>query len=78
MKAKKARKTLLYPIHSIGDLAYRAKLDPQYKKLAMISASNLGGDAKDLTESINWLSQTALEISEAGVVEEINFCRDLV
>ncbi len=78
MKTMKAKKTLISKVFSIGDLRQRAAKDPRYLQLAMISASNLGGSPKSLDDAIDWLSTNAMETEEDGVVDEINFCRDLV
>jgi len=75
----KTKKVLIPKVTSIGDLFHRAATDPRYAELAMISASNLGGTCKDLKEARQWLNCNAMESdSEQGVVDEINFCRDLV
>ena len=77
MKTKKPK--LIGKVTSIADLFNRAATDPQYAQLAMISAANLGGNCKDLASARQWLNCNAMESgSEQGVVDEINFCRDLV
>lgn len=63
-------------VHSLAQLKTRAKTDPRYAQLAMIAARNLGGDGK--SDPFRWLELNAMETSEAGVVGEINFCRDLI
>ena len=75
-------KTKLPPlakVHSIADLFFRADTDPRYAKLALAAASNLGmtGTA-DCDNARRWLETNAMETDEAGVVAEINFCRNLV
>lgn len=75
------RKKLIPAVRSISELYSLALRDDRYKKLALVSASNLGGNGKELKESISFLTQVALETeaeSEGGVVDEINFCRDLI
>ena len=76
----KKTKKLIGKVTSIADLFNRASTEPQYAQLAMISASNLGGNCKDLAEAKQWLYCNANEglAGEEGVVDEINFCRDLV
>lgn len=45
-----------------------------YEKLAIDTAYNLGGDnINDLNDAMRWLNINALESSEEGVVEEVNF-----
>lgn len=44
----------------------------------MAAASNLGGPADNLESALRHLTNEALETDEEGVVDEINFCRDLV
>jgi hypothetical protein len=68
----------LPPVRSIADLYQKAKVDPRYKELALTAASNLGGSAKTLDQAIQWLYTNADETDEEGVVDEINFVRDLV
>lgn len=68
----------LKKIASITELSRLARSDKNYEKLAIVSASNLGGGTLNLGGAINWLNITADETSEEGVIEEINFCRDLV
>ena len=75
------KKTLIPKVNSISDLFFRANTDPRYAQLALISASNLGGMGKDLKEARQTLYDNATAdegCSEQGVVDEINFCRDLV
>jgi hypothetical protein len=70
---------LIPAIRSIGELHMLATKDPKYKQLALIASSNLGGEpTENLNKAINWLRINADETDEAGVVGEINFCRDLV
>jgi len=69
---------LVSKISSINDLYNRAIKDARYLKLALRSASNLGGSPRTLLQAIDWLKTNAMGTDEQGVVEEINFCRDLV
>ena len=65
------------PVGSIWELQSKAKTDPNYEKLAIISANNLGfSGSGGLSSALNWLSLSADETSEEGVVDEINFCID--
>jgi len=57
----------------------------QYKKLAECAAQNLGMPENWGTKSnnvtdqhIEWLNMNAMETTEEGVVDEINFCLDIV
>lgn len=80
---KKSKKSLLKKVTSIGDLRSRCNIAPdseKYVKLAIISAKNLGllFSEPTLNQAIEWLITNASETDEDGVVDEINFCRDLV
>lgn len=44
----------------------------------MLAASNLGGDPKNIEDAIRTLIDNANETDEDGIVNEINFCIDLV
>ena len=64
------------PIDSIWELQSKAKTDPNYEKLAIISSANLGSYGDNLQTAMNYLNMVADETSEEGVVDEINFCID--
>jgi len=73
---------LINKVKSLGELRQLAGEDPRYLKLAILGAQNLGaGKVDNLDQAMNWLNINAM-ISEGGdeqgVVEEVNFCRDLV
>ena len=68
----------LKKIATISELSRLTRTNKAYEKLAIVSASNLGGGTLTLGAAIDWLNTTAMETSEEGVVDEINFCRDLV
>ena len=56
-------------------LEHLASTHDEYRKLAFLSAQNLGGSPKTLPEAMKWLRINAMETdSEQGVVDEINFC----
>lgn len=76
MKNKKP--ALIAPIRSLNELYNKARTDEKYKQLLLISSSNLGGTAQDINGAFNWLQTNAMETDEQGVIEEVNFCRDLV
>ena len=82
--AKRAKTTKkrakLGKITSLYELFYRATEDSNYLKLLKIASVNLGGPSidADVTKHKRWLNTNALETSEEGVVDEINFVRDLV
>ncbi len=68
-------------IKSLGELRQLALTDPKYQKLAMISAQNLGGSPRNLSDALHWLelsSNPSEGGTEKGVVKEINFCIPLV
>lgn len=82
---KTAKKTtgLIAPVKSLADMFHRAATEPEYRTLAIIAAQNLGGcggpDIQSTYEAAKrWLLLTAQETTERGVVEEVNFCRNLV
>lgn len=68
----------LKKIKTISELANLARTNKSYEQLAIVAASNLGGGNLSLNGAISWLNTNAMETDEAGVVDEINFCRDLV
>lgn len=72
------KKSKLAPVRSISELYSLALRDENYKKLAIVASSNLGGEAKDLKGAIGWLEINALETDSEGVLDEINSCRDLI
>lgn len=69
----------LAPVRSLGDLRRRAEADPAYRALAIAAARNLGAPAANptLTAALAWLRLNAEETTEEGVVDEVNFLRDL-
>lgn len=70
---------MLAKVTSLFDLFHKAKTDKRYEQLAIISARNLGGSIQTLDEAEKWLNLTANDVGDCrGVVEEVNFCRDLV
>lgn len=71
-------KLKLKKIKTISELANLARTNKSYEQLAIVAASNLGGGNLTLNGAISWLNTNAMETDESGVVEEINFCRDLV
>ena len=67
------------PVQSLAQLRSMAFRNEAYKRLALTAAENLGGSPNgDLNKAMEWLNINADETDEQGVVEEINFCRDLV
>lgn len=69
----------LKKIHSLSELRQLAFSDENYKKLALAAADNLGGNSRgDLNRAMQWLNTNADETDEQGVIDEVNFCRDLV
>jgi len=69
---------MIKKITNLAELRMKAQQDPRYAKLAMVAASNLGGNPKDLEGALRWLNLNAQETDERGVVGEVNFVRDLV
>lgn len=76
--AKKIK--LIKPVRSINELLFLAKTDILYEKLAVIAANNLGGDVETLAEARVVLNMNAgdTDVEESALVDEINFCRDLI
>ena len=73
------KKSSIQKVTSLNDLYNRAASDPIYLELAILGARNLGGgNITTLDQARNWLNTNAMETDEAGVVDEVNFCRDLV
>ena len=81
-KLKKIKK-----ITSLNDLRIKCSDDPQkekYQQLAIIASDNLGGPANPtLDQAFHWFDVNVMETdpegsSDKGVVDEINFCLDLV
>jgi hypothetical protein len=76
-----ASKRLIPSIKSLADLRRLTTIDKRYAKLACLAASALGGPVQvrdDAEAALRWLNLNANETSEKGVVNEINFIRDLV
>jgi thioredoxin-like negative regulator of GroEL len=72
-------KNKLTKVTSINDLRRRAEKDPKYMQLAITAAKNLGGDVDNLDRAIRFLEINANETDdEQGVVDEVNFCLDLI
>jgi hypothetical protein len=76
----------LKKVMSFADLRQRANGDIKYQKLAVVAAKNLGGT---IPENVHLVEQfvVAMKIlkanadltdNEKGVIDEINFVRDLV
>lgn len=78
-RMKRVKKQLLAKVGSLCELENLARTNPQYAQLALIAAENLGGDLRSTLErAMQWLRTNAMETTEEGVVDEVNFCRDLV
>lgn len=72
------KKSTLPKVTSLGDLRQKAAQDARYVQLAIVSANNLGGNAQTFDAAMRWLELNASEGgSEDGVIDEVNFCRDL-
>jgi hypothetical protein len=71
----------LAPISSLMELRKLASEDERYEKLLHAAAENLGGSSgSSLDVSYRWLLSSASEVEggEDTVVDEVNFCRDLI
>jgi len=75
------RKKLIPKVTSLGELQRLGLADERYAELAVKAAQNLGASGDRATTfdgAMQWLRTNAQETSEVGVVDEVNFCRDLV
>jgi hypothetical protein len=75
---QKVKPVLIPKVTSLMDLRNKASDNPLYAQLAILGAQNLGGDIKNLNQAFDWLNTNAMETDEQGVVDEVNFMRDLV
>ena len=64
-------------VESIAELSALSKVDKRYSKLAIYTAENLGGSPVNLADALRWLKICATETGERGIVDEVNFCREL-
>lgn len=62
-------------ITCLNDLTNKAYGDPEYIKLAIKAANNMGANVVTLEAAIRWLNENAQETTEEDVVKEINICR---
>ena len=77
---------MIAPIQSLAQLKSKARKDPKYRDLAVLTAQDLGGPSENndlvvtvtLDEVLNWLSIVAGEDGEDSVVEDLNARRELV
>ena len=65
-------------VSSLIDLANKARNNAAYQQLAIVAANNLGGNATTLNSALSYLQLQAADASEDGVVDEINFCSELI
>jgi Holliday junction resolvasome RuvABC DNA-binding subunit len=67
---------MIAPVMSLAQLRTKANTDPNYRKLAILAAENLGYKPNEnLDEAMRQLRVEAQETSEDDVVEEVNFLR---
>jgi hypothetical protein len=75
------------PVATLADLAWLARQDPRYARLAAVAASNLGGPVeltdgpiptKTVAAALAWFLTCAAErgVGEELVVDEVNACLD--
>lgn len=77
---------MIRKVTSLGELRRLSRNDVRYNHLLRCGASNLGGPPYKPTDPIEldadaayeFLKMTAMETSEEGVMDEVNFCRDIV
>ena len=66
-------------VTSLNDLYNLAAKDERYAKLLIISAENLGGRINSQQDAMQHLDMNADAVGdEEMVVDEVNFCLDLV
>lgn len=72
---KKLKK--LAKVNSLWELFDLAAQDERYEKLLKSASANLGGPGVDdsMDACKQWLITNANELSEEGVIDEVNFCR---
>ena len=66
------------PVSSLNELRRLSMCHPEYAKLLFMGSSNLGGPNKDIDKCYNYLYMNASEVSEEGVIEEVNACINLL
>lgn len=70
---------LIGKVTSLADLRRKAMENDSYVQLAKTAARNLGAEGGlDFATAMRWLEMNAAETTERGVVDEVNFVRDLV
>ena len=85
----KPKNKLIPKVSSLHDLCNKAQSDSRYAKLLVLSSRNLGFGGKSDDLSSNNLRKAYQNLvdnamaepgvtSEKGVVDEVNFCRDLI
>jgi hypothetical protein len=77
----KSKKKLIPKVTCLNELYNLAAKDDKYRQLLLISASNLGGPSSTPDIAYQTLIDNATAgdgCSEEGVIDEVNFCRDLV
>ena len=65
-------------VTSLNELRNKAATDPRYRDLMLSAARNLGRQVTTPAEAYQWLIDNANETTEEGVVEEVNFLRDVI
>ena len=74
-----AKKVLIPAVKSLAELQMKVRTDPKYRALLLAGSENLGWDGEgDLEGAYQWLLTNAAETTEEGVVDEVNFCRDMI
>jgi len=70
---------MLKPVNSLNELYRLASKDKQYEALMICAAENLGGVVNSPADARQVLNNNAMESGdEDSVLDEVNFCRDLV
>ena len=64
-------------IQTILELRKLAKTDPRYARFVTSVSIDLGGPERPFSECLKFLEQTALEVGEDAVMDEVNHAIDL-
>lgn len=69
---------MIKPVKSLYELRSLSYDSDSYRRLVQMASSNLGGPVSPVHKCMEWLEVNAMETSEEGVVDEVNFLIDMV